>query len=78
MTETENIIATAVVTLVVLLLPLIGIKLIQWAKKRKTAAVIFGAAVQMVLPDPNVEKTIKIVQEQKKEHKKQQEDGKLK
>ena len=48
-----------------------GGKLIQWAKSRSNTAVIFGAMAHMVLPDPNVEKTIAIVQEQKQERTKQ-------
>ncbi|WP_372767352.1 hypothetical protein [Pseudoalteromonas sp.] len=42
-------------------------KMIGWAKKRKTGAVVFGALVNMVLPDPKIEHTIAIVREQKAE-----------
>lgn len=50
----------------------LGVKLVNWAKQRKAAAVVFGAAVQMLLPDPYAERTIKIVQERKKETRKEQ------
>lgn len=53
----------------------VGLKLVAWAKRRKTAAVVFGAAAQMLLPDPNVEKTLKIIQESKKKQVKQQQNG---
>ena len=45
--------------------------LFGWAKNRKTGAVVFGALVQMVMPDPYAERTIKVVQEEKKESKKE-------
>jgi hypothetical protein len=45
---------------------------IAWAKQRKTGAYVFGALVQMLLPDPNVAKTIAIVEQQKKKTVKQQ------
>lgn len=38
---------------------------IGWAKQRKTGAYVFGALVQMLLPDPNVAKTIAVVEQQK-------------
>ena len=40
---------------------MLGQKEINYAKKRKGLAVAFGILVQMVLPDPQVENTIKIV-----------------
>lgn len=49
-------------------------KLIKWARKRKAGAVVFGALMQMFLPDPYAERTIKIVQECKYENKKQQQN----
>lgn len=73
--QQQALLALIVFILCVLMLPILGLKLIDWAKKRKTSAVIFGAAVQMFLPDPCVDKTIKIVQEQKQEVKKQQHDS---
>lgn len=47
-------------------------KMVSWARKRKSGAYAFGALVQMVLPDPYVERTIKLVQEEK-QYKKQRE-----
>lgn len=58
-------------TLILVFMIWFGGKLIQWAKSRSNTAVIFGAIAHMVLPDPNVEKTIAIVQEQKQERIKQ-------
>ena len=40
--------------------------LIKAAKKQKALAFALGSLVQMVVPDPYVERTIKIVVEQKK------------
>ncbi|WP_150138873.1 hypothetical protein [Candidatus Enterovibrio escicola] len=51
----------------------IAINLVKWAKKRRSSAYVFGAMVQMLLPDPYVERTIKLVQEDKKVVKKQKE-----
>lgn len=45
---------------------LLAKKLINFAKKRKGLAVAFGILVQMVLPDPQVENTIKIVVQAKR------------
>lgn len=52
---------------------LIAISMVKWAKKRCSSAYVFGAMVQMLLPDPYVERTIKLVQEDKKVVKKQKE-----
>ena len=38
-------------------------KMVGWARKRKVAAVAAGVLVQMLLPDPNVEKTIQKFQQ---------------
>lgn len=51
----------------------IAINLVKWAKKPRSSAYVFGAMVQMLLPDPYVERTIKLVQEDKKVVKKQKE-----
>ncbi len=50
-----------------------AISMVKWAKKRRSSAYVFGAMVQMLLPDPYVERTIKLVQEDKKVVKKQKE-----
>lgn len=42
-------------------------KLIGWAKNRKTGALVFGLLVQMIMPDPYAERTIKVVQQEKQE-----------
>jgi len=57
-----------------LLLICVGGQMYSWARKRKSAAFAFGMAVQMFLPDPNVQKTIEIVTEQKKNFKQSQQD----
>jgi len=41
------------------------IRLYQWARNKKTGALVIGLLVQMILPDPQVEQTIKVVQEKK-------------
>ena len=50
-------------------------KMVSWARKRKTSAIAVGVLAQMFLPDPNVEKTIEIIVEQKQEVKKQQDEN---
>ena len=52
--------------LILVISVLVFFKLIGWAKKKKTSAMVFGALVQMFMPDPYVERTIKVVQEDKK------------
>lgn len=54
-------------------------KAIGWAKQRKTGAYVFGALVQMLLPDPQVTKTIAVIEQQKeqKEEAKQTQDDKV-
>jgi hypothetical protein len=49
------------------------IKMTGWARNRKAGAIAFGLFFQMILPDPNAQKTIAAVVEQKQEVKKQQE-----
>ena len=46
---------------------LVFAKLLSWAKNRKTGALVFGILVQMFTPDPYAERTIKVVQEDKKQ-----------
>jgi len=48
-------------------------KMVGWARKRRSSAVVFGALVQMLLPDPYAERTLKQVQEEKQIVKKQKE-----
>lgn len=50
-------------------------KLVSWAKKTKTAVLVLGIFIQMFIPDPYAERTIKVVQEDKKETKKQQDNN---
>lgn len=50
-------------------------KMVCWARRRKTGAYAFGALVQMVLPDPYIERTIKLVQEDKQQKKQRETDG---
>ena len=57
--------------LLVILVAFVFLKLLGWAKNRKTGALVFAALVQMVMPDPYAERTIKVVQEDKKETKKE-------
>lgn len=52
-------------TLIVILL--VFAKLFSWAKNKKTGAFVFGALVQMFSPDPYAERTIEVVQEDKKQ-----------
>jgi hypothetical protein len=54
---------------------LIFIKLVSWAKQKKTGALALGIFIQMFTPDPYAERTIKVVQEDKKETKKQQDEN---
>lgn len=58
---------------ILMLIFFIGFKLIKWAKQQNSAAYVFGAMVQMLVPDPYVERTIQLVQENKKSVKKQDE-----
>jgi len=46
---------------------LIFIKLLSWAKNRKTGILIIGLLMQMFLPDPYVE--VKVVQQDKQKEK---------
>ncbi|TQV76804.1 hypothetical protein FLL45_02275 [Aliikangiella marina] len=60
--------------LIVFGLILMLVKLYQWAKNRKTGALVIGILVQMVLPDPEIEQRIKIIQEKKQNKNQQQEN----
>jgi hypothetical protein len=47
------------------------VRLYCWARNKKKGAFIFGMLMQMMMPDPYVERTIKVVQcETKQEDKK--------
>jgi hypothetical protein len=48
-----------------ILLALVAKFLLKSARKRSSAAIAFGAFSQMLLPDPQVEKTIEMVVETK-------------
>jgi hypothetical protein len=50
-------------------------KLFSWAKNKKTSAIVFGALIQMFMPDPYVERTIKVVQQDKKQQEKRDDVG---
>jgi hypothetical protein len=50
------------------------IKLFSWARRKKSGAIILAAFVHMFLPDPQIEKTIKVVQEVKQIKKAEQKD----
>jgi len=58
---------------IIMLIFFIGFKLVSWAKKQNSAAYVFGAMVQMLVPDPYVERTIQLVQDNKKTAQKQKE-----
>lgn len=47
-------------------------RIYQWARNQKTGALIIGLLVQMILPDPKVEQTIEIIQQEKPENKQSQ------
>jgi len=64
--------------LVFIMSALIAKLLIRFAKKRRGVAIAFGVLVQMFSPDPYVEKTIETFIVEKRQVKKQQEDGVLK
>jgi hypothetical protein len=58
------------------ILTTVFIRLYSWAKQKKVAAIALMAMVQMFSPDPYAERTIEIVQQDKKSGElKQQEDG---
>ena len=50
--------------------------MIDWARHRKVGAIAFCLFVQMFLPDPKAQVTIKTVVERKQEVKKQQDGDK--
>jgi hypothetical protein len=56
-------------------LSVVAVLLIKFAKKRRGIAIAFAVFVQMFSPDPFVEKTIAMVVSEKREIKKQQEQG---
>jgi hypothetical protein len=64
--------------IVLLVIILFARLLLKWAKQQHTGAYVVGAMVQTILPDPYVERTIQVVQHNKKEVKKEKEnDGEL-
>ncbi|MBV1909041.1 MAG: hypothetical protein KUG78_06935 [Kangiellaceae bacterium] len=50
-------------------------KLLFWAKNKKTGAIVFGVLIQMIMPEPYAERTIKVVQEEKKVSKEKEQEG---
>jgi hypothetical protein len=51
------------------------IRLFKWARNKKTGAFIFAALIQMMMPDPYAERTIQVVQEEKQDIKKGQDEN---
>ena len=51
------------------------VRLFKWARNKKTGAFIFAAFIQMLMPDPYAERTIQVVQEEKKAVKKEQDEN---
>lgn len=60
--------------LVFAVLSLLAMIMMKFAKKRRGVAIAFAVLVQMLLPDPLIEKTITMVVCEKREIKKQQEE----
>ncbi|GLX77272.1 hypothetical protein tinsulaeT_06120 [Thalassotalea insulae] len=62
---------------VFIILALIAKKLLHLAKKRRGLAMAFGVLVQMLLPDPQVQKTIEtvVVQKRKVDGSEQEDQG---
>ena len=40
-------------------------KLFSWARNRKAGAIVFGALMQMFMPDPYVERTLTVGEQDK-------------
>lgn len=51
------------------------IRLYLWARNKKSGAFIFGMLIQMMMPDPYAERTIQVVQEEKKATRKEQDEN---
>lgn len=68
-----NILQDFIPWIVLLVTVFVFSKLVSWAKKKNAAAITFGALVQMFSPDPFAERTIQVIQQDKKsaEHRKQ-------
>jgi hypothetical protein len=60
--------------IIVFILSIIASKLMKSAKKRRGTAVALGALVQMLTPDPYVERTIEMMVVERKQTKRQDED----
>jgi len=75
MTEATAFIQPIIPWIIFGLLVLCFTQLFRWAKKRKTGAVVFMSMVQMLMPDPYAERTIKTVQDEKKTTKKEQDEN---
>ncbi|WP_340678173.1 hypothetical protein [Paraglaciecola sp.] len=54
---------------------LLCVKLVSWARQRRTSAIALGVLVQMFIPDPKAQITIEAVAERKQEVKKQQDEN---
>ncbi len=63
--------------LVFIVLALVAILLLKFAKKRRGVAIAFGILVQMFSPDPLVERTIETVIVEKRQIRKQHDGQKL-
>ncbi len=60
-----------------IVLALVAILLLKFAKKRRGVAIAFGILVQMFSPDPLVERTIETVIVEKRQIRKQHDGQKL-
>jgi len=57
------------------LLILIPYQLLVWARKQHVGAIVFGSAMQIMLPDPYAQRTIEIITDQKQELKQEKENN---
>ena len=70
-----DVFLTLVPYLLLVLLLIIFKRLFLWAKNRKTGAYLFGVLTQMFMPDPFVERTIEVVQEDKKKAREEEDEN---
>jgi hypothetical protein len=71
---TYNLFLALAPWIVFAVLSLLAMIMMKFAKKRRGVAIAFAVLVQMLLPDPLIEKTITMVVSEKRAIKKQQEE----
>lgn len=71
----ENLQSGLLIAALLLLMVLVGIGLVSWARRRSRGAVVTGALLSIFAPDPTLEANIRLAEESKQQQSEEDEEG---